>query len=235
MFPRRSGEPVSVNETVDIRGQCKAVPVDHRFGRYRRPESIRFADDPRSQHAATAATGDIKLIRIDIAFRQRSIHTRHQVIVIVARVSMMNQVAELLAIGSTAARIGIKHHIARTGIKLDLGRKPRTIVGKRSTVNFQDQRVFLRRVKAWRLDDPAMHRSLIEAALKPDLLDLAQFHVRQQIVIDRRQFARLATATINNCEVGRAIRANLREGDPVMTGDAETRCTVWAPERRAAE
>ena len=74
---------------------------------------------------------------------------------------MVDEVAELLAVARAAARIDVEHHVARCRIKLNLRGEAVAVVGKRSAVNLQDERVLLGRIEARRLDDPPLNLAAI--------------------------------------------------------------------------
>ena len=112
---------MSGNEVGDVGHQCKAGPVDNGFGNHSRAKTIRIANDPRCQHTAAGTPGDVKPVLVDKASRNDRIDTLHQVIVILARVIVMDLIGKGLTVTRRATRIRIKHDIASCRIQLHLG------------------------------------------------------------------------------------------------------------------
>ena len=71
-----------------------------------------MADDPRGQHAAAAATIDEQVALIDVAPRQNLVDARHQVVVVLVGVRVLDRVAELAAVPGAAAGIDEDARIA---------------------------------------------------------------------------------------------------------------------------
>ena len=97
-----------------------------------RGETIRLPDDPIRQQSAAAAAGYAKFLVVDVSALNEFIDSEHQVFVIVARIMVLNDVAEFLAIGRAAARIRIKHDVTFRRHPLELvlendSRRPRAV------------------------------------------------------------------------------------------------------------
>ena len=74
----------------------------------------------------------------------------------------MDQVAELLAITGAPSRVGVEDHVPLSRHNLLLEVEAVSVVGERTAVNFEDQRIFLGRIEAGRLDDPAVNLSFVK-------------------------------------------------------------------------
>ena len=191
----------------DVRRQHRAGPVDHGLLRRRGFEARRLADDPGGQHAAARAAGDEQIVGIDVAVRDRRIDGAHQVVVVLARIVVMNEIGELFAVRRRAARIGVQHDVTRRGVELIVGREHRTVGGERSAVNFQDQRIFLaagrspaasRATHRWALIERRLDRRA--ACTSPSVLSA------QQAVVEMGQLPHASAA--RDGDVGRTLRAS---------------------------
>src|SRR3954451_8123984 len=135
ILPRLFREPVRREECRDVGSEPEARPVDHRLLRRRGAEAVRLADDPRGQHAAARSAGHEEIAGIDVPARDCRVDRAHQVVIIVARISLVDLVRELLAIGGRAARVGVKDDISRRRVELVVGRELRTVSGERTAVD----------------------------------------------------------------------------------------------------
>ncbi len=106
--------------------------------------------------------------------RDRGVDDAHQIVVIVAGISFLDAVREGFAIGSRSPRVGINDDIAVRRVKLVVGRELRPVSGIGAAVNFQDQRIFLRRIVIGRSDHPRIDRLLVEGRGDGQLLDIAE-------------------------------------------------------------
>src|SRR5437660_11513449 len=106
ILPRRAWEPVPGEEGVDVGGQDKAEPVDDRLADDGSAETARFSNDPCGEDTAARTARDEEAILVNVALGDDGVDARHQVLVIVPRIGVVNQIAELLAITRAAARIG---------------------------------------------------------------------------------------------------------------------------------
>ncbi len=100
---------------------------------------------------------------------------------------MVDQVAELLAVAGAAPGVRVQHHVAGGGVELDLGGERGAVVGEGPAVDLQDQRVRPGRVEARRLHDPALDPAPVVGGLVPDLLDLSQGLVAQEVPVEPGQ------------------------------------------------
>ena len=160
-FPGLRAEPVAIEEIVHVRREHEARPVDHRLGDHGGAEAIRLADDPRREHAAARTAGDEQVVGVDVALRDHRIDAGHQVVVVIARIGVVDQVAEGFAVAGAAARVGVQHDVARRREQLQLGGVVRAVGGERPAVDLEDQRIFLRLVEIGRRDHPALDVTLV--------------------------------------------------------------------------
>src|SRR5207245_2972016 len=96
--PGQAGEPVLVDPAADVGVEDPAVPVDHRVDGDGGTEPGRVADHPAGQDAATAAAGDVELLGVDEAPGDHGIDAGVQIVEVVPRVGVVDQVAELGAV-----------------------------------------------------------------------------------------------------------------------------------------
>ena len=87
----------------------------------------------------------------------------------------MDKIGELFAVTRTAAWIDVEHHVTLGRPDLLVGIEAVTVIGKRSAVNFQDKRVFLRWIEVRRFDNPAFNLPLVDRRLELELFRLAKF------------------------------------------------------------
>ena len=88
---------------VVIRYKGFADPVNYRFGHHRSTEAVCVTNNPCCHNSTSATTRHVKLILIDVALSNDCINCRDKVIVIVARVIVIKQIAKLFPIASTAS------------------------------------------------------------------------------------------------------------------------------------
>ena len=98
-----------VGEQRDVGVAGHAHPVDHRTAHGRRREAIGVADHPAREHAAAAAAADVHAVGVDVALRHRAIDRGHQVVVVRARIVVIDRVAERRAVAGRSARIRVEH------------------------------------------------------------------------------------------------------------------------------
>ena len=90
------------------------------------------------------------------------VHGGHQVLVVVAGVVKLDDVAEVLAVGRAAARVHVRDDVAASRLREELVRERVAVGGMRAAVNLENQRVLLRRIESGRRDVPAVHRLAVE-------------------------------------------------------------------------
>src|SRR5262249_43561532 len=137
---------------------------------------------------------------------------------------VMNQVAEFLAVAGAAARVRVEHDVAHGSPGLLLDIEAVAVVRERTTVNLENQRIFLCRIEIRRLDNPAFNLALVLRGVPPDLLDRAGLFLREQLMVKRRQHTRRASSACH-CYVAGARAGSVGERD----------CSILRHRERAAE
>ena len=176
--------------SVKVGGEPEPVPVGDVALRDRRLEALRLRDRPVREQAAAAAAGHAEPIRVDVAFLQHFVDAGHQVLVVVAGVVELDDVAEVLTVGGAAARVGEEDHVALRRHPLELVRVDVAVRRVRPAVNLENHRVLLAGVEVRRLQNPALHLLAVERSV-PDFFGLALLDVLEQIVVDLRDLSRL--------------------------------------------
>ena len=151
-----------------------------------------MTDDPGREHASAAAAGHEQSLGVDVAAPGHGIDARHQVVVVLVGIVMMNQIGKFLAIAGAAARVHVQHDVAGGCVQLDLRGKAGCIHGERSAVNLQNKGILFRRIKSRRLDDPALHAPVIRRGVEADFLERADGALAEQIFaqgLERRDIA----------------------------------------------
>ena len=161
VLPRRTWEPVLGAVDVHVSCQHPAVPVDHGLGHHRGAEAIRLADDPAAQHATTASAGDEHVLVVDVSSCNHRVYAGHEVVVVEARIGVVDQIAELLSVAGAAPRVGVQHHIPGGCVELNLGGEAIAVVGERPAVNFEEQRILVAGIEIGRLHNPTLNAAPI--------------------------------------------------------------------------
>ena len=125
------------------------------------------------------------------AARDQVVHARHQILVVVARIMILDDVAEILAVGGAAARIRIQHHVALGRHPLDFVIEGVAVGCVRAAVNVEDHRILLAFLKIRRTLHPGLDALAVEA-LVPDHYRLGEIQLGEQFVVDVGQAAHLA-------------------------------------------
>lgn len=152
-----------------------AVPIDDRLRGNRGAKTVGLAHDPCREDAAAAAARDEEVGRVNEATRDDVIHRGHQVVVVLARVVVVDEIAELLAVARAAARIGIDDDVARRSVRLDLGGESVAVVREGPAVDLENERILPGRVELGRLDDPSLDPPFVEGGFAPELLGGPEF------------------------------------------------------------
>ena len=188
-----------------VRRADKANPVDHRTVRRRGREAIRLADRPRRQHAAAAAAGHEHVALVDEAFFQELVDAGHQVVVILARIRVVDPVAELAAVAGAAARVGVEDHVAVCGHLLPSVVEADAVHAVRTAVDVQLHGVLLGGVEVGRRDVPALDLQSIRRRV-PHLRHRTELLALENVVVDRRQlFHLLGLRDVIGHDVGRLV------------------------------
>ena len=112
MLPGRPWKPVLVEEIVGVGRQGEAIPVDDWFGDDGCPKTLCLPDDPSCEDASAATTRDKQIVFVDKALVQNIVDGRHQVVIILARVIVVDQIGKLSTVARTATRIDIQHDVS---------------------------------------------------------------------------------------------------------------------------
>ena len=70
--------------------------------------------------SAAASAGDKEVVLIYVSLSDDGVDSRHQVLVIVVGIVVVDEVAELFPVAVTSSRVGVEHNITGSGIGLDL-------------------------------------------------------------------------------------------------------------------
>ena len=106
-------------------------------------ESRRMADHPVGQQSAAAAAGYAKFLVVDVTSLDHFIDPGHQVFEIVARIMVLDHVAEILTVGCAPARIWKQHHVTLCCHPLEFEKEKIAISDMRSAMNVENERIFL--------------------------------------------------------------------------------------------
>ena len=148
-----------------------------------------LGDGPVGEHAAAAAAGDAQAVGIGDAAPHQLVHAGHEVLVVVARVAVLDDVAELLAVAGAAARVGIEHHVALGRHPLELVHEEVAVGRVRAAVDVEDHRVLPARLVVGRLLDPGLDLLPVEAVVE-QLLGLGQAQLREELLVGLVERAR---------------------------------------------
>src|SRR5882762_5109825 len=154
-------EPVWLEQS-KIGGVPPRRPIGYVALRYRSRKAVGLSNCPVRKHAASAATSHPEFFEIDVAALENFVHSRHEVVVVVARIVVLNDVAEILPVAGRAARVNVKHDVA-------LGRHPLKFViedpaigGMWSAVDVEDQWIFFLGIEVGRLLNPSLNGDAVE-------------------------------------------------------------------------
>src|SRR5450755_2111052 len=145
-----------------------------------------MADYPIGEHASAAAARYRQFVGIHPAALNQVVNSGHQILVVVAGVMVLDDVAKILSIGRTAARIGIQDDIAFGRHPLELVVEGVSIGGMRATMNIQNHRILLAFLKIGRALYPGLN-SLSVKAVVPNHRWFSQIELRKELLIDMRE------------------------------------------------
>src|SRR5437899_4975507 len=103
VLKRRRLEPVWLEQS-EIGGVPPRRPIGYVALRYRSGKAVGLGNRPVSEHAAATATSNTEFPGIDVAALENFIHSRHQVAVVIARIVVLNDVAEILPVAGRYSR-----------------------------------------------------------------------------------------------------------------------------------
>ena len=169
-----------------VGGADEAHPVDHRAVRRCGREAIGLADNPCRQHAAAAAAGDKHVALVNEALLQQLVDAAHQVVVILARIGVVDLVAERAAVARAAARVAVEHHVAVGGMLLPSVVEADAVHAVRPAVDMQLHRVLPGGIEPRRRDVPALDLQTVRRRVG-DLFHVAKLLALEDVVVDPRQ------------------------------------------------
>jgi len=187
------------------------------------PETIRLSDHPGGQQPAAAAAGHAEPPGVDVLALRHRVDHGHQVAEIVARVAVLDDVAEHLPIAGAAPGIGDEHEVARCGQHLELVEEVRPVHGMRAAVDIEDQRVALAHVEARRLDQPGLYRRAVEG-IDPELLVFCEAGILEVGAIQGRALSpapALRPLRREGHDLRRRIRPAVDRGDAAVGSHVE--------------
>ena len=131
----------------------------------------------------------------------------------------MDQLGKLFTVAGATTWVYVHHHVSRGGVQLDLGGEVRAIGRVGSTVNFQQQRVVLGRIKTRGPGHPSLDLAAVVARIHPHFFDWGHAPVLDQVGVEVCQATGLAgTATAGN------IRRRLHIAPGIGPGIFATDC-----------
>ena len=157
-------------------------PVGNVALRHRRRKAIGMRDGPVGEHTATAAAGHAEFLLVDVAALEKFVDADHQIAIVVARIVILNDVAELLAIAGRAARVDVEHDVAFGGHPLKFMIEDPAVGRVRAAVNVEDERILLLRIEVGRLLDPTLNALAIETGVI-DFLRRSQIELRPEFPV----------------------------------------------------
>ena len=98
-----------------IRRSHEREPVGHRTAGRSCRKPIRVTNNPAAQHTASADSVDKHVPGIDVTPLDNGIHSCHEVVVVLIRISILDGVPESTAIARASAGIGVKNNLTVTG------------------------------------------------------------------------------------------------------------------------
>ena len=150
--------------------------------RHGRGKTRRLPNHPIREQTTAASAGHAQFFVVDIAALDHLIHAGHEIFVIVARVMVLNDVAEILAVSGAAARIRIQDHVTFCRHPLKFVCEYIAIGRVWAAMDIQDQWVFLGRIKPRWLLHPGLHFLAIETLI-PNLFRLGQIELGEKFVV----------------------------------------------------
>src|SRR5215467_732619 len=140
-------------------------------------------DGPVSEDAATTAAGHAEFLWVDVTTLQEFVDAGHQIAIIVARIVILNDIAELLAIASRAAWVDVKDDVAFSGHPLKFMIKDPAIGGMWAAVDVENEWVLLLRIEVGRLLNPPLNALAVETAVF-DFLWRGQIQLRPEFPVE---------------------------------------------------
>src|SRR5439155_22698740 len=133
-----------------------------------------------------AAASHVQFLFLNVTALYQFVHAGYQVFVVITRIVILNDVAELLAISSAATRIWIEHDVTLGGHPLKFMIEDVAVRSMRSAVNIENKWVLLLGIKVGRLLNPCLNFLTVKARV-PNLFRRGEIQLGKQLVIDVRQ------------------------------------------------
>ncbi len=215
LLPGRALEPGRLEQR-EVGGVPPGGPVGDGALRDGRGEPVAVSDQPGGQNASAASAGDAEPVLIDVTAPDEIIHAREQVLRVIPRIAILDDVAELLPVGRAAPGVGIQDDVAPGGHRLELVEEVVAVGGVRPAMNVEDQRIFFAGIEVRRLLHPGLDLPAVEAGI-PDFLRLAEIEPGEELVVDVGQPGQLAVAT-DEIEIADAGRRGDQDHDARAVG-----------------
>src|SRR6266852_3185449 len=225
IIPGVSREQIFCGER-NIAGEHEAVPVDYRIERGGCTEAIGVLDGPGGEDAATTAAGNEEIVGVDVAFGDDGVDAAIEIVEIVARIGVVDEVGEFFAVAGAAAGVGVEHDVTHGGPDLFFEIEAVAVVAEGSTVNFEDERIFFGGIEGGRLNDPALDLALVFGRFVRNFFDVAGNFLLQQFRVDRGQNSHRAAD--GDGDVAGIVGPAIGEGDGAGARDREGAATVGA-------
>jgi hypothetical protein len=130
--------------------KCLAATLPPRSGPY-------ACDSPICEDASAAAAGYPEFLLVDVATLNEFVDTDHQIAIVVARVVILNDIAELLAVAGRPARVDVEDDVTFGGHPLKFMIEDPSVGSVRTAMDVENERVLLLRIEVGRLLDPALN------------------------------------------------------------------------------
>src|ERR1700682_2522429 len=100
-----------------------------------------LGDGPVGEYSAAAATGDSHARRVHVPALENFIDAQHQVLVVVARIVELDDVAEVLPVRRAAARVRVENDITLRRHPQEFVREGGAVGSVRSAMNLKYERI----------------------------------------------------------------------------------------------
>ena len=156
VFPGPFLEPAPADAVADVCGADPTVPVDDGVLGDACAESVCASDEPAGEYAAAAASGDVELIFVDVAAFGYSVAAAHEVVIVVAGIGLIDEVAEFMAVSSTAARVRVEDDVALCDEPLKFEGEGHAVHAVRAAVDVENHGIFFIGVEVGWFHDPTL-------------------------------------------------------------------------------
>src|SRR6267154_681969 len=160
VLPGKTREPVLGDEW-NVGSEREAVPIDDGIESSRGAETISVLDGPAGENTTAASAGDEEIVGVNVAFGNDGVDAAVEIGIIVARISVMDEISKFFAVARATSRIGVENHVATRGQDLLFEIETVAIVGERAAVNLKNKGIFLRRIKIRGVDDPTLNLTIV--------------------------------------------------------------------------